>query len=48
MQDTLQNHKSTISVGSREISKLGFADDIDLIAGSNLPYLTRSSLLGSF
>ena len=35
MQDTLQNHKSTISIGSREISNLKFADDIDLIAGSN-------------
>ena len=35
MQNTLQNHKSTISVGGREIRNLRFSDDIDLIAGSN-------------
>ena len=35
MHDTLQNHKSTISVGGREISNLGFTDNIELIAGSN-------------
>ena len=35
MQDTLHNHKSTISVGGREIRNLRFDDDIDLIAGSN-------------
>ena len=35
MQDTLQNHKSTLSVGGREIINLRFADDIDLIADRN-------------
>ena len=35
MQDTLQNDKSTISVGGREISNLRFFDDIDRITGSN-------------
>ena len=35
MQDTFQNHRSTIYVGFREISNLRFADDLDTIAGSN-------------
>ena len=35
MQDILQNHKSTIYFGGREISNLRFADDIDIIAGIN-------------
>ena len=35
MQDTLQHHKSAISVSGREISNLRFADDIYLITGSN-------------
>ena len=35
MQETLHNHKSTISVGGRIINNLRFADDIDLIAGTN-------------
>ena len=35
MQDILQNQKSIISVGGREISNLRFDDDIDCIAVSN-------------
>ena len=35
MQETLHNHKSTISVGGRIINNLRFVDDIDLIAGTN-------------
>ena len=35
MQETLHNHKSAISVGGRIINNLRFADDIDLIAGTN-------------
>ena len=35
MQETLHNHKSTISVGGMIINNLRFADDIDLIAGTN-------------
>ena len=35
MQETLHNHKSTIYVGGRIINNLRFADDIDLIAGTN-------------
>ena len=36
MQDTLQNHKSTISVCGREISnRIRFADYIYIVAGSN-------------
>ena len=35
MQNTLKNYKSTIYVGGREISNLRFADDIDIIVGSN-------------
>ena len=34
ISDTLLNHHSSISIGSREISNLKFADDIDLISGS--------------
>ena len=33
MQDTLENHQSTISMGGRTISNLRFADDIDLLDG---------------
>ena len=35
MINTLDEYTSTISIGGRKISKLRFADDIDLIAGSN-------------
>ena len=35
MQETLHNHTTTISIGGRPICKLCFADDIDLMAGSN-------------
>ena len=35
MINTLHNFESTISVGGRTISNLRFADDIDLLAGSN-------------
>ena len=34
MHNTLENHKSTISIGGRSIYNLRFADDIDLLAGS--------------
>lgn len=35
LKDTLHNFQSTISIGGRSLSNLRFADDIDLIAGSN-------------
>ena len=35
MQETLENYNSTVSIGGRQISNLRFADDIDLMAGSN-------------
>ena len=35
MINTLHEHTSTISIGGRNISNLRFADDINLIAGSN-------------
>ena len=35
MRETLHNFKSTISTGGRTISNLRFADDIDLMWGSN-------------
>ena len=35
MRDTLHNFNSTISIGGRTISNLRFADDIDLMGGSN-------------
>ena len=35
MLNTLHEHTSTISIGGRTINNLSFADDIDLIAGSN-------------
>ena len=34
MQEALHNFSGTISINGREISKLRFADDIDLIAGT--------------
>ena len=36
MADALEDHKSTVSIGGRKISNLGFADDIDGLAGSEL------------
>ena len=47
MSDTLKYHHSSISIGSRIISNLRFADDIDLISGSNceLQKLTDSLAL---
>ena len=35
MTKTLHEHTSTMSIGGSNISNLRFADDIDLIAGSN-------------
>ena len=47
MSDTLKDHHSSISIGGRIISNLRFADDIDLISGSNceLQKLTDSLAL---
>ena len=36
MADALEDHKSTVSIGGRTISKLPFADDIDGLTGSEL------------
>ena len=33
MTDTLEDHEGTVSIGSRTISNLRFADDIDGLAG---------------
>ena len=35
MQETLHNHTTTITIGGRPLCNLRFADDIDLMAGSN-------------
>ena len=35
MQETLYDHTTTISIGGRPVCNLRFADDIDLMAGSN-------------
>ncbi|KAI8494650.1 hypothetical protein Bbelb_278760 [Branchiostoma belcheri] len=35
MQDTLQDYYTSISIGGRRICNLRFADDIDLLGGSN-------------
>ena len=35
MRETLQNHHTSISIGGRRICDLRFADDIDLMGGSN-------------
>ena len=35
MSDTILHHHSNTPIGSREISSLRFADNIDLIRGSN-------------
>ena len=50
MQDTLNDHDSTISIGDRPISNLRYPDDIDLIAGSSneLQKLTLSLAKSSF
>ena len=36
MADALEDHKSTVIIGGRTISKLCFADEIDGLAGSEL------------
>ena len=45
MQDTLQNHKSTISIGGREISNLRVADDKDLIPCRNAKLQELTNIL---
>ena len=35
MQDTLQDHQISISMGGRYICNLRFVDDIDLLGGTN-------------
>jgi exonuclease III len=35
MQETLDDHQTSISIGGRPLCNLRFADDIDLLAGSN-------------
>ena len=35
MQETLHDHHTSISIGGRPICNLRFADDIDLMGGSN-------------
>ena len=35
MQETLDDHQTSISIGGRPLSNLRFSDDIDLLAGSN-------------
>lgn len=42
MSDALQDHHTSISIGGRRVCNLRFADDIDLLAGSNeeLQHLT--------
>ena len=35
MQETLHDYHTSISIGGRPICKLRFADDIDLMGGSN-------------
>ena len=36
MQEALDNHTTSISVGGRPVCNLRFADDIDLMGGSNI------------
>ena len=33
MTDALEDHEGTVSIGGRTITDLGFADDIDGLAG---------------
>ena len=35
MQETLSDHKTSISIGGRPLWNLRFADDIDILAGSS-------------
>ena len=46
MQETLHDHKTSISIGSRPICNLQFADDIDLIG--DLTHVTTASPKTSF
>jgi hypothetical protein len=41
MQETLQDHHTSISIGGRPICNLRFADDIDLMGGKELQDLTN-------
>ena len=45
MADPLADHKSIVSIGSRTISNLRFADDIDGLAGSELELANLVELL---
>ena len=48
MQDTLENHQSTISIGGRSIPNLRFADDIELLAGSESEFQALTDSLEKF
>ncbi|GFR90078.1 endonuclease-reverse transcriptase [Elysia marginata] len=45
MQDNLHQHSPTISIGGRPVCNLRFADDIDLIAGSQAELLVLTDRL---
>ena len=47
MQQILNQTKTTIHIGGNEITNLRFADDIDLIAGSNAELQTLTNKLVS-
>ena len=47
MQQTLHQTNTTISVSGNEINNLRFADDIDLMAGSNAEFQTLTKKLVS-
>ena len=48
IQDTLEDHCSTISVGLYELCNLRFSDDIDLMAGSNTELQKFTNKLSMF
>lgn len=45
MQDTLEKHQTTVSIGGRPICNLRFADDIDLMASSETELQNLTDLL---
>ena len=47
MQETLHNHITTISIGGRPVCNLRFADDIDLMGGSNAELQDLTNKLAS-
>ena len=44
MTDALEDHEGTVSIGSRTITNLRFADDIDGLAAVSYTHLTLPTM----